>query len=57
MLYPYWNPEGSGDSIPAINWLICSLMTRSYIFDKADRILIRRGVGSSTKLGGGEHMD
>ena len=40
MLYPSRTPESNGDSIPAINVLICSLMIHSNILDKADRILI-----------------
>ena len=40
MLYPCRNPESNADSIPAINLLICLLMIRSNILDKADRILI-----------------
>ena len=39
MLYHCRNSEGIGDSIPAINVLLCSLMIRSNALDKADRIL------------------
>ena len=40
VLFPSRYPESNGRSLPAINWLICSLMIRSNVLDKADRMLI-----------------